>query len=324
MHHDFSLVDFAVIYSPIFLTHDTGQIHPENAGRLTAIVNALKAAPWADHLDWREPTPADQRPVNSAIAAVHDPAYVAKIQRFAADGGGYWDGDTAVSPASYEVARLAVSAWLDGVDYVLQTGHSAFALVRPPGHHAIRDSGMGFCLFSNAAIAAHYALQQPGIHRVGILDWDVHHGNGTQYLVEANPAIAYCSLHQFPAYPGTGRSTETGLHHNVLNLPMPPGSTSADYHRKFDQQVIPFLRSFNPDLLLISAGYDATAADPLASINLQPQDYATFTHFALRVTSNILFGLEGGYDYNALSQSVVATVGARLGLGTNPDGLTNS
>lgn len=314
MHHDFSLADFAIFYSPVFLSHDTGQIHPENAGRLTAIVQALKASPWADHLDWRDPTPADQRQVDRQIAALHDPLYLQKLQAFAADGGGYWDGDTAVSPPSYEVARLAVSAWLDGVDYVLQTGHSAFALVRPPGHHALRNSGMGFCLLANAAIAAHYAIQQPDIQRVAILDWDVHHGNGTQSLVEANPAIAYCSLHQFPAYPGTGRSTETGRHQNVLNLPMPPGSSSADYHRKFDQQAIPFLRAFNPDLLLISAGYDANAADPLASINLQPQDYATFTQFALRVTDRILFGLEGGYDYNALSQSVVATIGARLGL----------
>jgi len=314
VHHDFSLADFAIFYSPAFLTHHTGQIHPENAGRLTAIVNALKAAPWADHLDWREPTPADQRQVDRAIVAVHDPSYLEKMRQFAAAGGGYWDGDTAVSPPSYEVARLAVSAWLDGVDYVLTTGHSAFALVRPPGHHAMRDSGMGFCLLSNAAIAAHYALHQPGIQRVAILDWDVHHGNGTQALVEANLAIAYCSLHQFPAYPGTGRSTETGQYQNVLNLPMPPGSTSADYHKKFDQQAIPFLRAFQPDLLLISAGYDATAADPLANINLQPQDYGTFTQFALRVTDRILFGLEGGYDYNALSQSVVATIDARLGL----------
>lgn len=318
MHHDVSLTDFAIFYSPIFLSHDTGQIHPENPGRLTAIVNALKVTPWADHLDWCEPTPPDHRSVDRDIAAVHDPHYLQRLQQFAADGGGYWDGDTAVSPSSYGVARLAVSAWLDGVDYVLATGHSAFALVRPPGHHAIRDSGMGFCLLSNAAIAAHYALHQPGIQRVAILDWDVHHGNGTQALVEANPAIAYCSLHQFPAYPGTGRSTETGQHHNVLNLPMPPGSGSADYHKAFDQRVTPFLRAFNPDLLLVSAGYDATVADPLASINLRPQDYATFTQFALRVTDRILFGLEGGYDPTALSQAVVATIGARLGFMPQP------
>ncbi|NJL48715.1 MAG: histone deacetylase [Leptolyngbyaceae cyanobacterium SM2_5_2] len=277
-------------------------------------MTALKGVPWANHLDWREPTPVQQRDVDGAIAQRHNPRYIEALQYLATAGGGHIDGDTVVSSQSYDVARLAVSAWLDGVDYVLTTGHSAFVLARPPGHHALRDRGMGFCLFGNAAIAAHYALAQPGIHRVAILDWDVHHGNGTQALVESNPAVAYCSLHQLPGYPGTGYSTETGLHHNVLNLPMPPGSASDDYHRQFEEQVIPFLAGFHPDLLIVSAGYDANAADPLASINLQPQDFGTFTRLCLGITDKILFGLEGGYDYDALSQSVVATIAARLGV----------
>jgi len=198
------------------------------------------------------------------------------------------------------------------VDYVLTSHHSAFVLSRPPGHHAVRDRGMGFCLFSNAAIAAHYALEQPNVNRVAILDWDVHHGNGTQALTEDNPHIAYCSLHQFPAYPGTGRETETGMHHNVLNVPMAPGSVSSDYQTRFKQDVIPFLKNFGPDLLIISAGYDANKADPLASICLQPTDYGWFTRECMTVTPNILFGLEGGYDYKALSQSVLETIQARL------------
>jgi acetoin utilization deacetylase AcuC-like enzyme len=315
VHHDLSLADFAVIYAPDFLTHDTGQFHPENAGRLTAVVAALHQAPWASHLAWQTPTPVPQRQaVDRLIAQLHNPRYVAALRDIAHSGGGHIDGDTVVSEASYAVARLAVSAWLDGVDYVLTTGHSAFVLARPPGHHAVRDRGMGFCLFANAAIAAHYALEQPGIQRVAILDWDVHHGNGTQALVEGNAAIAYCSLHQMPAYPGTGQASETGLHHNVLNLPMAPGSNRADYQVQFEQNVIPFLKAFSPDLLIVSAGYDATAADPLANINLQPQDYGRFTQYCLEVTDNILFGLEGGYDYTALSQSVLATIAARLGL----------
>nr|WP_199289675.1 histone deacetylase [Leptolyngbya sp. FACHB-60] len=297
------------------MTHDTGSFHPENAGRLTAIVAALEKASWADHLDWREPTPVAQRAdVDTLIAQLHNPRYVTALREIAHSGGGHIDGDTVVSETSYAVAQLAVSAWLDGVDYVLETGQSAFVLARPPGHHAVRDRGMGFCLFSNAAIAAHYALNQSAINRVAILDWDVHHGNGTQALVEGNAAIAYCSLHQLPAYPGTGHSNETGFHQNVLNIPMLPGGASDVYYMQFEQKVIPFLKKFHPDLLIISAGYDATAADPLANINLQPQDYGIFTQQCLSVTDQILFGLEGGYDYHSLSQSVLATISARLGL----------
>ncbi len=311
VHHAFTMADFAVIYSPDFLAHDPGPFHPENAGRLTAIVQALKAAPWTDHLEWHNP---EQRPVDDQITRLHNPRYVETLKQLATAGGGQIDGDTVVSERSYGVARLAVSAWLDGVDYVLQTGHSAFVLARPPGHHAGRDRGMGFCLFSNAAIAAHHALDRPHIQRVAILDWDVHHGNGTQALVENHPAIAYCSLHQSPAYPGTGLASETGLHHNVLNLPMSPGSTGVDYQHQFQHQVVPFLNAFQPDLLIISAGYDATAADPLANICLQPSDYGDFTRHCMAITDHILFGLEGGYDHAALSQSVMATIAARLGL----------
>lgn len=314
MHQALTPVDFAVIYSPDFLSHDTGHFHPENAGRLKAVVAALEGAAWANHLDWRSPTPVNQRDVDTPIAQLHNPRYITALREIAHTGGGQIDGDTVVSERSYAVARLAVSAWLDGVDYVIQTGYSAFVLARPPGHHAVRDRGMGFCLFGNAAIAAHYALEQPGIHRVAILDWDVHHGNGTQALVEHNAAIAYCSLHQNPAYPGTGHSGETGFHQNVLNLPMPPGSTSDDYQTQFEQKVIPFLTAFTPDLLIVSAGYDANAADPLASVNLKPQDFGDFTRQCLKITDKILFGLEGGYDYDSLSQSVVATIAARLGV----------
>nr|MBX2863883.1 histone deacetylase [Leptolyngbyaceae cyanobacterium MAG.088] len=243
---------------------------------------------------------------------VHDPAYVLTLQRMAERGGGHLDGDTPVSPASYTIALLAVAAWLDGVDHVLGTDASGFVLVRPPGHHAEYGQGMGFCLLSNAAIAAHYALEQPGINRVAILDWDVHHGNGTQQLVGTHPDIAYCSLHQMPAYPGTGAASEAGSYGNVCNIPIIPGSTANDYIPRFDQQVIPFLQQFQPDLMLVSAGYDATAADPLAGINLSPADFGAFTTACKNIAPRILFGLEGGYDYKALSQSVIATIKAAL------------
>ncbi|HEY9877175.1 MAG TPA: histone deacetylase [Leptolyngbyaceae cyanobacterium] len=304
--------ELAIIYSPEFLEHDTGQYHPENPGRLTAIVSALKLASWADHLDWHEPTPIAQRDALPLILQLHNPRYVESLRYLAERGGGHIDGDTPVSARSYEVALLAVNAWLDGVDYVLETGNSAFVLARPPGHHAEKDYGMGFCLFGNCAIAAHYALTQPGIGRVAILDWDVHHGNGTQHLVESNPQIAFCSLHQSPCYPGTGAASETGMHNNVLNVPMPPGSVGSDYQAKFESDVVPFLKSFQPDLLIVSAGYDANQADPLAGISLQPSDFGQFTQYCLGITPRILFGLEGGYDYAALGQSVVSTIEMRL------------
>ncbi len=297
---------FRIIYSERFLDHDTGLGHPENAGRLTAVVAALKAHPIAQRLEWVEP--CDRNPLPS-INAVHDPAYVLTLQRIAARGGGHLDGDTPLCAASYDIALLAAAAWLDGIDHVLShDATSGFILARPPGHHAEHGQGMGFCLLSNAAIAAHYALKQSAINRVAILDWDVHHGNGTQQLVGNQTQIAYCSLHQMPAYPGTGRVEETGSHGNVCNIPMAPGSVFKDYRARFEQQVLPFLQQFQPDLLIVSAGYDATAADPLAGVNLMPADYGAFTRLCKPVAPKMLFGLEGGYDYGALGESVVNTI----------------
>jgi acetoin utilization deacetylase AcuC-like enzyme len=297
-----------VIYSDEFLEHKTGYLHPEKPERLIAITTALKAARFASEIEWRSPTPVDKRYLMPLLLEVHTQDYIDKVREIARSGGGYIDTDTAISPRSYDVALLAVSAWLDGVDAVLKTGNPAFVLARPPGHHAEKNDGMGFCLFANAAIAALYALKQPGINRVAILDWDVHHGNGTQAIVETNPQITYCSLHQYPCYPGTGKASETGFHNNVLNLPVPPGSDLSLYQPLFEKKVVPFLSDFQPDLLIVSAGYDANAADPLARINLQPQDYGLFTDYCLGITRKILFGLEGGYDLTALSQSVVATI----------------
>ncbi|MBW4675258.1 MAG: histone deacetylase [Desmonostoc geniculatum HA4340-LM1] len=298
-----------VIYSDEFLDHKTGKYHPEKPERLTAIANALKTATFADKIVWRSPTPApEQAQLMSLLVKAHSPAYIKKLSLIASSGGGPLDGDTPVSPRSYDVALLAVSAWLDGVEAVLESGNPAFVLARPPGHHAESDAGMGFCLFSNAAIAAFFALEQPGINRVAILDWDVHHGNGTQAIVETHPQIAYCSLHQYPCYPGTGRATERGFYNNVLNLPVPPGSDITVYQPLFENKVVPFLTNFAPDLLIVSAGYDANVADPLASINLESEDYGLFTDYCLGLTRKILFGLEGGYDFDALSQSVLATI----------------
>lgn len=299
---------FPVIYSNEFLKHDTGRYHPERPDRLTAIVEALKNATWKEQLAWRSPTPVATRDVMPYIQKAHTQDYIDRVREIANSGGGGIDLDTPVSPRSYEIALLAVSAWLDGVDTVLANNDPAFVLARPPGHHAVRETGMGFCLFSNAAIAADYALTQPQIERVAILDWDVHHGNGTEAIVESNPNIIYCSLHQSPCYPGTGKSSDRGQYNNVLNIPFSPGSTFTSYQPAFEKLVVPFLSNFQPDLLIVSAGYDANHADPLAEIALQPDDYGKFTEYILEITRRVLFGLEGGYDLKTLSASVVATV----------------
>lgn len=299
-----------VIYSDDFLLHKTGMLHPERPERLTAIVNALKAAPWAAQIEWQLPTPVAQREqaLFSALKKVHAQRYIKEVEHLAHRGGGYLDGDTPISAESYDVALLAASAWLDGVDRVLAAGEPAFVLARPPGHHAEKARAMGFCLFSNAAIAANYALEQPGINRVAVLDWDVHHGNGTQSVVENSRQIAYCSLHQSPCYPGTGDADEHGAYGNVLNIPLYPGGGIAEYLSAFESLVVPFLSKFEPDLLIVSAGYDATASDPLASMTLAPSDYGTFTGYCLKITRRIAFGLEGGYALPELAQSVVATI----------------
>jgi acetoin utilization deacetylase AcuC-like enzyme len=303
----------SVIYSPEFLEHNTGYGHPEKAKRLTAIAEALKKVEWQDQLEWQLPTPVAQKDVLTQIQKIHTLEHIERIKKVAANGGGFLDGDTPISERSYEVALLAVSAWLDGVDQVLDNKRPTFVLARPPGHHATRDTAMGFCLFSNAAIAAEYALTKPGVKRVGILDWDVHHGNGTEAIVRDNPQIAYCSLHQHPYYPGTGTNkNEHGQYQNILNLPMAVGSKIDDYQQVFEQEVIPFWQNWQPDILIISAGYDANRNDPLAGICLEPTDYNLLTKSILQITNCPLFGLEGGYHLEALAQSVVATLSSCL------------
>ncbi len=297
MNHE----QLTIIYSDKFLEHKTGLGHPERPERLTTVVKALQNNPGQDRLKWRSPSSKNPLPY---IQEIHTPEHIARVKAVAAKGGGYLDGDTPISAQSYDVALLAVTAWLDGIDIVLGEGNPAFVLARPPGHHATRSQAMGFCLFSNAAIAAYYALQQPNIQRVGILDWDVHHGNGTEAIVRDYPNMAYCSLHQHPCYPGTG----TESYDNILNLPLSPGSTFDDYQPLFEAEIMPFFQKFNPDLLIVSAGYDANDRDSIASISLQPSDYGLFSQYVTNITNSILFGLEGGYHLETLGKSIVATL----------------
>jgi acetoin utilization deacetylase AcuC-like enzyme len=303
---------FPIFYSDEFLQHDTGRGHPECADRLVAIKAALKSSSFAPQLEWRAPTPVADRPMTEILLRVHSGDYLARVVACAATGISEFES-TAVSEASERVARLAVSAWLDGVETVLDSNRPAFVLARPPGHHALPEEGMGFCLFSNAAIAAIEAVEQFGLERVAILDWDVHHGNGTEAIVMQHPKIHYCSLHQFPAYPMTGSNAGLlGDFGNILNIPLSPGSDSEVYDAAFESQVLPWLRSVSPQLLIVSAGYDAMEVDPLARMSLTAADFGRFTRWCLGVTPRILFGLEGGYDLEGLSAAVVETIGACL------------
>ena len=305
-----------IVYSDEFLLHDTGWGHPERADRLRAIVAALRAAPFCDRLQWQTPQPiavsADPLDrVTRAIEQAHDRDYIQQVRTLANRGGGQLDMDTPVSPRSYEVARLAVQAWLEGLERAIATEQPVFVAARPPGHHALRHRGMGFCIFANAAIAAFTALEHPQIQRVAIVDWDVHHGNGTEAIVRDHPQIAYCSLHQSPAYPGTGHPQPTDGD-RLLNLPVPPNATGADYQTTVTDRLLPFLQAFAPDLLIISAGYDANRDDPLAQVQLQPTDYAWLTRSILSITRRAVFGLEGGYDLDSLAQSVCETIATCL------------
>ncbi|MGK7905958.1 MAG: histone deacetylase family protein [Synechococcus sp.] len=297
-----------VYYSETFLQHLTGPDHYERPARLTAIVDALTSANFSDRLDWREPSSASMQD----IARAHPLTYVEGVQQLCDSGGGMLDPDTPVSEQSFAAAKLAVGAWIDGAREAIATGKPVFVLCRPPGHHAEPEEGMGFCVFANAAIAAMWALEQPGIERVAVFDWDVHHGNGTQKLFWGNPNLAYVSTHQAPLYPGTGKVEETGAHHNICNVPLSAGSGWREYEQAMKDTVLPFLKKFQPDLLLVSAGFDCGDGDPLAEMKLSHSDFGAMARMCLGITQRCLFGLEGGYALDNLATGWVSVTKACL------------
>ncbi|MEM8715906.1 MAG: histone deacetylase [Cyanobacteria bacterium P01_G01_bin.4] len=297
-----------VYYSDTFLEHLTGADHYERPARLTAIREALTSANFSNRLDWRHPGVANI----SDIARVHPMSYIQGVEKLCLSGGGMLDPDTPVSSKSYEVAKLAVGAWIDGVRDVMLTGKPVFVLCRPPGHHAEPEEGMGFCVFANAAIAALWALEQEEIERVAVFDWDVHHGNGTQKLFWDRSNLAYVSTHQAPLYPGTGKLEETGKHQNICNVPLPAGSGWLEYEQALQNSVMPFLRSFQPDLLLVSAGFDCGDGDPLAEMKLSHAAFGDMARMCLQVTQRCLFGLEGGYALDNLATGWLSVTKACL------------
>lgn len=298
-------------------TEPTG--HPERQGRLDAALAGIPAAGLGDAVAMHEPRLATV----DELSRVHDADLVQRIRGFCAEGGGSIDGDTYVVPGSWTTARRAAGAVLDAVD-ALDRGDAdiAFAGSRPPGHHAEASTAMGFCLFNNVAVAA-ASLVDRG-ERVAIVDWDVHHGNGTQDIFYDDPDVLYVSTHQSPLYPGTGRLSETGgdgAAYTNLNLPFPPGTRGDIFRQAFDEVVAPVIERFAPTWLLISAGFDGHRNDPLASLQLSSADFADL---AVRLQEMLparrtVVALEGGYDFEALAMSTGATLSALVGEHFRPE-----
>lgn len=309
----------ALIYDPAYHRHETGA-HPENAGRLDAIMKALRSDTelWK-RLELVPPTPAS----DSDISRCHDPALIEKIRKLCESGAPYVDVDTRISKESFNVAVLAAGAATTAVDYVMKgDSRCAFSVIRPPGHHATVRQAMGFCLFNNAAIAARYAQAKHGAERILIVDWDVHHGNGTQEIFYADDTVFFFSTHQFPYYPGTGAASERGTGKGdgfTLNVPL-PARTSASAHRTaFTAALKEIEGRFHPDLIIVSAGFDSRFDDPLGGLMLMDSDFAEMTDEIQRLATKhgngrVIGLLEGGYNPDLLGGSVRGHVRALAGL----------
>ena len=305
------------VYDPIYLKHDTGA-HPERAERLEVTLDALRTEGVFDVLVPVQPRAASV----DELLYVHSERHIKHVEQVAASGGGYLDMDTVLSTRSYDAALMAAGGVISAVDDVL-SGRvaNAMALVRPPGHHATPDRGMGFCLFNNVAIATRHAQKMRAIGRVMIVDFDVHHGNGTQDAFYGDDTVLYLSTHQYPFYPGTGNYDETGSGRGkgfTVNVPFPDGVGDRGYKRAFDEIVVPVARRFAPELIMVSAGYDAHWMDPLAAMQVSTSGYGDMMRVIKSLAEELCQGrivvtLEGGYNLRALATSVVATFSVLLG-----------
>jgi len=305
-----------IVYDAIYLEHDTGD-HPENAQRLEAVASYLRTSGVWDRLVQVQAKPASV----DDLRRVHTMHLIDTVQRIAKAGGGAVDYDTVIGPRSYEVARSAAGGVIAAVDATLAGRvSSAYALVRPPGHHATAARAMGFCLFNNVAVAARWALEVAGVGRLAIVDIDVHHGNGTAEAFASDPSVLYVSLHQYPLFPGTGHWREIGSgagEGTVLNVPLPPHTGDVGYRQAFERLVVPAVRRFAPELLLVSIGYDAHWADPLSWMLLSLSGYRAMmddlTALARALCrGRIVVALEGGYDATVLAHGVRGTLASLM------------
>ncbi|MEO7041719.1 MAG: histone deacetylase [Gemmatimonadaceae bacterium] len=297
--------------------HDTGWGHPEHVGRLVAIMRALRndyeLFQQLEHIEGRHAT-VDE------LALVHDLSYIDSVRNICATGGGRLDVDTVASEGSWDAATAAAGCVLDAVDCALDDRATrSFCGVRPPGHHALRDRAMGFCIFGNVALGAAYARAVHGLDRVLVVDWDVHHGNGTQALVQDDPGVRFLSMHQWPFYPGTGSAMDRGPHNNVRNVPMAAGLERGQYVGAFERAFEDVTADFDPQLVLVSAGFDCLAGDAIGGFTLEMEDVDTLTRLVAGFADGVCGGrvvsvLEGGYTPARLAQAVVVHLRALAGL----------
>jgi acetoin utilization deacetylase AcuC-like enzyme len=306
-----------------YLEHDMGSYHVENPERLVHIYRAL------DEIDTplKEITP--RAAMREEIIAVHDPKYVDRIAATAGQPAVHLDADTSTSARTYEVSLLAAGGFLAAIDAVMGDLANAFALVRPPGHHAERDRAMGFCIFNNIAIGAHYARSKHGLERVLIVDWDLHHGNGTQHTFYSDPHVLYFSTHQYPYYPGTGHYTETGEGAGrgyTVNVPLSTGYGDSDYANIFRHCLRPIALAYQPQLILVSAGFDIYNRDPLGGMAVTPEGFARLTDIIMDIAQAVCQGrivitLEGGYNLEGQALSVKEVVRRLAGAGAWDSGV---
>jgi acetoin utilization deacetylase AcuC-like enzyme len=310
--------DTGLVYHPDYLKHDTGKLHPENASRLSFLMDHLEKKKMLSEVKKIEPI----NPPLEWVRKIHPAEYIQLIEEFSKHAPAYLDADTVISSETYRVALLAVGGVLAGVDEVMQGKvKNVFCAIRPPGHHAEPNRGMGFCIFNNVALGARYVQEKYGLKKVLIVDWDAHHGNGTQKAFYSDPTVYYFSIHQFPFYPGTGEEREKGEGEGLgytLNIPMFAGSGDLEYIEVFETIFYPAALRFAPEFVFISAGFDGHMDDPLTNLQLSPNGFSKITQVVKELAEKTCEGrivsvLEGGYNLKALACSVEAHLEVLMG-----------